>query len=66
VAIQELGIEKGLLKQCIPISAIHASQHPTPAARPNFSVIDKTSAESAAGIKTIHWRKQLSCMMDGC
>ena len=65
VAIQELGIEKGLLKQCIPISAIPASQYPTPAARPNFSVIDKTNAESAAGIQTIHWRKQLSCMMEG-
>lgn len=64
VAIQELGIEKGLLKQCIPISAIPASQYPTPAIRPHFSVIDKSSAESAANIKTIHWRKQLSTMMD--
>ena len=64
VAIQELGIEKGLLKQCIPISAIPASQYPTPAIRPSFSVIDKASAESAANIKTIHWRKQLSTMMD--
>jgi dTDP-4-dehydrorhamnose reductase len=64
MAIQELGIEKGLLRQSIPISAIPASQYPTPAERPNFSVIDKRSAESAAGIKTIHWRKQLSKMMD--
>jgi dTDP-4-dehydrorhamnose reductase len=64
VAIQELGIDKGLLKHNIPISAIPASQYPTPAARPSYSVIDKTSAESAAGIQTIHWRKQLSSMMD--
>ncbi|MFT5838523.1 MAG: dTDP-4-dehydrorhamnose reductase [Flavobacteriales bacterium] len=64
VAIQDLGIEKGLLKQCIPITAIPASQYPTPAERPRFSVIDKTSAELAANLKTIHWRKQLSNMMD--
>lgn len=64
IAIQELGIEKGLLTQCIPISAIPASQYPTPAVRPSFSVIDKSSAESAANIETIHWRKQLSKMMD--
>ena len=65
VAIQELGIEKGLLTSAIPISAIPASQYPTPAERPSFSVIDKTSAELAAGVKTVHWRKQLSSMMDG-
>jgi dTDP-4-dehydrorhamnose reductase len=65
VAIQELGIEKGLLPKPIPISAIPASQYPTPAKRPSFSVIDKTSAEMAAGVKTVHWRQQLSSMMDG-
>lgn len=64
VAIQELGIEKGLLKHSIPISPIPASQYPTPAERPSFSVIDKTSAEIAADIKTVHWRQQLSSMMD--
>jgi dTDP-4-dehydrorhamnose reductase len=64
VAIQELAIEKGLLKHSIPISPIPASQYPTPATRPSFSVIDKTSAEVAADVKTIHWRKQLSTMMD--
>jgi dTDP-4-dehydrorhamnose reductase len=64
VAIQELGIEKGLLAKTIPISAIPASQYPTPAQRPSFSVIDKTSAETAAGVNTVHWRQQLSSMMD--
>jgi dTDP-4-dehydrorhamnose reductase len=65
VAIQELAIEKGLLTNIIPISAIPASQYPTPAKRPSFSVIDKNSAESVVGVKTVHWRKQLSSMMDG-
>ncbi|WP_158967124.1 dTDP-4-dehydrorhamnose reductase [Paraglaciecola sp. L3A3] len=64
VAIQELAIEKGMLQQAIPISPIPASSYPTPATRPSFSVIDKFSAEAEAGVKTIHWRKQLSNMLD--
>ncbi len=63
IAIQELGIEKGLLKEVIPILPIPTSAYPTPAKRPAFSVIDKSSAEDVSGIKTIHWRKQLSEMM---
>jgi dTDP-4-dehydrorhamnose reductase len=64
IAIQELAIEKGMLDKTIPVRPIPASAYPTPAARPSFSVIDKTSAEEASGIETIHWRKQLSAMMD--
>ena len=64
VAIQELAIEKGMLDKAIPVSPIPASNYPTPAERPSFSVIDKTSAEQASGVTTIHWRKQLSAMMD--
>jgi dTDP-4-dehydrorhamnose reductase len=64
IAIQELAIEKGMLDKAIPVRPIPASAYPTPAARPSFSVIDKTSAEEASGVETIHWRKQLSAMMD--
>lgn len=64
IAIQELGIEKGLLKEAIPVLPIPTSAYPTPAKRPAFSVIDKASAEEVSGIKTTHWRKQLSSMMD--
>ena len=64
VAIQELGIEKGLLKEAIPVLPIPTSAYPTPAKRPAFSVIDKSTAEAIANIKTTHWRKQLSAMMD--
>ena len=65
IAIQELGLEKGLLNKLIPILPIPTSSYPTPAKRPAFSVIDKSSAETISGLKTIHWRKQLSSMMDG-
>lgn len=64
IAIQELGIEKGLLTREIPIHPILATAYPTPAKRPTFSVIDKASAETVSGLHTVHWRKQLSLMMD--
>ena len=64
IAIQELGIEKGLLEETIPVLPIPTSAYPTPAKRPAFSVIDKSSAETVSGLNTVHWRKQLSAMMD--
>lgn len=64
VAIQELALEKGMLDKPIPVGAIPASAYPTPAKRPSFSVIDKRSAELASGVDTVHWRKQLSLMLD--
>lgn len=65
IAIQELGLEKGLLSEAIPILPIPTSAYPTPAKRPAFSVIDKASAENVSQLNTVHWRKQLSLMMDG-
>ncbi|QBY03115.1 dTDP-4-dehydrorhamnose reductase [Thalassotalea sp. HSM 43] len=65
VAIQELGLEKGLLSTGIPIKAISTSDYPTPAARPSYSVLDKSSlVEALADVELIHWRKQLSSMLD--
>ncbi|WP_025564773.1 dTDP-4-dehydrorhamnose reductase [Psychromonas sp. SP041] len=64
VAIQELAVEKGMLDKTIPVRPIPASAYPTPAQRPSFSVIDKQSAEQESGVETVHWRQQLSTMMD--
>lgn len=64
VAIQELALEKGLLQQAIPIRPIPTAAYPTPAKRPEFSVMDKSSAEEASGVQTTHWRKQLAAMLD--
>lgn len=64
VAIQELAIDKGLLTKAIPIKPIPAASYPTPATRPAFSVIDKSEAELASGVTTIHWRKQLNTMLE--
>jgi dTDP-4-dehydrorhamnose reductase len=65
VAIQELALEKKLLDKIIPVLPIPATDYPTPAKRPTFSVINKTSAEAVSDLKTVHWRRQLSDMMDG-
>lgn len=64
VAIQELAVEKGLLDKSIPVRPIPAAAYPTPAKRPSFSVIDKTSAEQASQTETVYWRKQLAAMLD--
>ncbi|BFT31579.1 dTDP-4-dehydrorhamnose reductase [Alteromonas sp. D210916BOD_24] len=65
LAIQELGVEKGLLSGEIPISPIPSSQYPTPAKRPHYSVLDKTATrESFSALHPTHWRKQLCAMLD--
>ncbi|WP_347331361.1 dTDP-4-dehydrorhamnose reductase [Marinimicrobium locisalis] len=64
VAIQDLGLELGLLEQAIPVRAIPASEFPTPAKRPAYSVLDKRSTEAAFGMETIHWRRQLKSMLE--
>ncbi len=65
LAIQELGVEKGLLDKSIPVLPIPSSQYPTPAKRPHYSVLDKqTAREAFASCKPTHWRKQLASMLD--
>jgi dTDP-4-dehydrorhamnose reductase len=65
LAIQELGVEKGLLDKSIPVLPIPSSQYPTPAKRPHYSVLDKqTAREAFAACEPTHWRKQLASMLD--
>jgi dTDP-4-dehydrorhamnose reductase len=62
VAIQEEALALGLLKVAVPISPIPASQYPTPARRPGFSVLDKATTISKFGAAP-HWRVQLRAML---
>jgi dTDP-4-dehydrorhamnose reductase len=62
VAIQEEALAIGLLKVAVPIAPIPASQYPTPARRPGFSVLDKGSTIAAVGAAP-HWRVQLRAML---
>lgn len=64
IAIQELAFTKGILQKMIPINPIPTEDYPVPARRPNYSVLNKRSAEEVAGLKTTHWRQQLSQMLE--
>ena len=64
IAIQQLGLEKGLLQQAVPVKPIPSSAYPTPAKRPHYSVLDKTLTRETFTSPLNHWREQLSAMMD--
>lgn len=63
IAIQEEALSLNLIQMDIPINPIPASQYPTPAKRPFYSILDKTSLWQALDIKPVHWRKQLRSML---
>lgn len=63
VAIQEEGLEAGLLSQAVPVVPIATTDYPTPARRPSYSVLDKSSIFAALGGPTPHWRTNLRAMI---
>ncbi|MCK5831837.1 MAG: dTDP-4-dehydrorhamnose reductase [Methylococcales bacterium] len=65
VAIQEIGLSKKILDKAIPIKPISTKDYPTPAKRPNYSVLDKTSLVDAfPELSLVHWRAQLNEMIE--
>jgi len=62
-AIMEEGVALGLLEKKIEINPITTADYPTPASRPCYSVMDKTSTWQALGFKSEHWRVALRQMM---
>ena len=56
VAIHEIALEIGLLSKAVRIDPISTSEFPTAAARPSYSVLDKTSTDAALGRHAPHWR----------
>ena len=63
VAIQEEALAVGLLDKAVPVLPINTSDFPTPAKRPHFSVLDKTSTFELLGGPTPHWRTNLRTMI---
>lgn len=63
VAIQEEALAAGLLDAQVPVIPIPASDYPTPAKRPHFSVLDKTKTFAALGGPAPHWRDNLRVMI---
>ena len=64
IAIQEEALARGLLARAIPVRAIGASDYPTPARRPRYSVLDKRRTVAALGYAPSHWRHSLRKMLD--
>jgi dTDP-4-dehydrorhamnose reductase len=63
VAIQEEALAAGLLSAAVPVIPIATTDFPTPAIRPSYSVLDKTSTFVALGRPTPHWRTNLRTMI---
>lgn len=63
VAVQEEAMALGILEEEILLRPIGTKDYPSPAKRPFYAVLDKTSMIEAAGMEPIHWRKQLRQML---
>ena len=61
--IREIALELGLLHQAATLLPIPASQYPTPAQRPAYSVLDKTLTRKLLGHSGNHWTSQLRAML---
>lgn len=65
VAIQEEALAKGILKNQAAIIPVATKDYPTPATRPRFSVLDKSSTWPVLGWVAPHWRVGLRKMLEG-
>lgn len=63
VAIYEEGSALGLLPPGVQVRPIPASDYPTPARRPAYSVLDKSSSWRDLELPGVHWRQQLRAML---
>jgi dTDP-4-dehydrorhamnose reductase len=63
VAIQEEALAIGLLARAVPVIPIGTADFPTPARRPHYSVLDKSSTFAALGGPPPHWRANLRIML---
>lgn len=63
VAIQEIGLELGVLNKEISIKPIRTSQYQMSAKRPAYSVMDTSKIREELGVDGQHWRKALKEMM---
>jgi len=63
-AIQDLSLQRGLLKDRVPVLPISTADFPTPAKRPGFSILDKSKTWAILGSPADHWRSSLGLMLD--
>ena len=63
VAIHEEARAIGLLERDVRIRPIPASDYPTPAQRPAYSVLDKSATWRDLDLEGVQWRRQLRAML---
>lgn len=63
VAIHEEARALGLLENDVVINPVTTEQYPTPATRPNFSVLACQASCQALDMQAQHWRADLRCML---
>ncbi len=59
VAIAECGVAARLLSAMPTVEPIRTVDYPTPARRPSYGVLDKTTTWAALGMRAPHWRETL-------
>jgi dTDP-4-dehydrorhamnose reductase len=60
VAIGELGVAAGLIGKAAVVRPLTTADYPTPAQRPNYSLLDCTASRAALGLEPLHWRAALA------
>jgi dTDP-4-dehydrorhamnose reductase len=63
VAIAEEAVAAGLLASAPPVIPITTADYPTPAARPAYSVLDKSASFALLGRPAPHWRVALRAVL---
>lgn len=63
VAIQEEAVAIGLLDRAVRIVPIRTEDYPTPAVRPNYSLLDSRATWDVLGAPAPHWRANLRKML---
>jgi dTDP-4-dehydrorhamnose reductase len=63
VAISEEGRAAGLLDRSVKLRPIPASEYPTPARRPAYSVLDTQRSRCDLELEGVPWRQQLRAML---
>lgn len=63
VAIQEEGVQLGLINGQAKVLPLTTEQYPTPAARPHYSVLELTRTWQLLDRQSVHWREDLRTML---
>jgi dTDP-4-dehydrorhamnose reductase len=63
VAIGELGYRLGLVDTPAKVNPITTSHYPTPASRPNYSLLDCTTTRAALQLDGQHWQEALKQLL---